>query len=150
MPARSERSSVIDDKKSCARCGRAKALDEFHKNSSAADGKCYDCKQCVCTYQKERYRASAAVRKKIISRSRARIVRRNFGLTVDELEEMRSSAVGCAICGGDDVSHADHNHDAVPGLRGFLCSHCNTGLGLFKDSASRLRAAAEYLEAAAS
>lgn len=33
--------------KKCPRCGEEKPLGEFHKNSAAADGRFYYCKECV-------------------------------------------------------------------------------------------------------
>lgn len=53
----------------------------------------------------------------------------------------------CAICGeaGKDMAR-DHCH--ATGLsRDRLCRPCNLGLGHFRDSPARLRAAAAYIEA---
>jgi len=40
--------------------------------------------------------------------------------------------------------HVDHNHRSGT-VRALLCDHCNTGLGLFGDSISRLQDAVQYL-----
>jgi Recombination endonuclease VII len=42
--------------------------------------------------------------------------------------------------------HWDHNH-ATGLFRGWLCHHCNVGLGHFSDSPELLEAAAEYVRA---
>ncbi len=42
----------------------------------------------------------------------------------------------------------DHKHGTRI-VRGALCNNCNTGLGMFGDEPARLRAAADYLDAAA-
>ena len=39
----------------------------------------------------------------------------------------------------------DHCHDTET-FRGWLCHHCNTGLGAFKDDINRIRKAVEYLQ----
>lgn len=79
-----------------------------------------------------------------------RMLKYNFGITLAEYEAMLERQGHCsAICfadepGGQGGFHVDHCH--VTGkVRGLLCHRCNTGLGLFKDSAALLRHAALYL-----
>ncbi len=56
----------------------------------------------------------------------------------------------CAIC-GDDETNSHHGRLAIDHkqnphkLRGLLCSHCNLGLGHFKDRADLLEQGARYL-----
>lgn len=86
---------------------------------------------------------------------------RRYGLTPDSFAEMLAAQGGrCASCSDPLVTgkvHVDHDHACCPArrkatrmcgncVRGLLCPGCNTGLGMFKDSPARLRAAAEYLE----
>lgn len=51
----------------------------------------------------------------------------------------------CAICGKETKLVVDHDHELVK-FRGLLCSHCNTGLGMFFDNPEFMRNAAEYIE----
>lgn len=58
----------------------------------------------------------------------------------------------CEICGVPRAECSyelclDHDHTTGE-LRGFICRHCNYGLGNFKDSPEILREAADYLELA--
>lgn len=41
--------------------------------------------------------------------------------------------------------HVDHDHKTME-FRGWLCHHCNVGLGFLGDTLQRLRSAVEYLE----
>ncbi len=77
---------------------------------------------------------------------------RKYGLSHEEQAALLASQCGgCAICAtpiGLEVgggAHLDHDHDTGM-ARGFLCRNCNTILGMAKDSPSRLRAAAVYLD----
>jgi hypothetical protein len=76
-------------------------------------------------------------------------VRQKFGLTTDQHQQIIDHQGGrCAICRDrlPDPTRApvDHHHDTGV-VRGVLCSSCNTGLGLFRDRATFLRDAIEYL-----
>jgi hypothetical protein len=51
----------------------------------------------------------------------------------------------CEVCGGVGRICFDHDH-ATGIFRGWLCSHCNTVLGLTEDNPERLLKLALYLE----
>lgn len=56
----------------------------------------------------------------------------------------------CSICerrfNKNRLAHVDHQHAEPRLIRGAICGPCNTILGLAKDSPTRLRAAAAYLD----
>lgn len=74
-----------------------------------------------------------------------------YGITTAEYSRMRDAQHNaCAICGWhapsawDLVVDHDHGNGRV---RGLLCNPCNKGIGIMRDDAHRLRAAADYLDA---
>lgn len=67
---------------------------------------------------------------------------KKHAVTIEVIAEVRAQK-HCAICGGE-AGHLDHDH-VTNQIRGHLCGQCNVGLGMFKDSADRLEAAAAYL-----
>lgn len=77
-------------------------------------------------------------------------LRRDYGISLNEFAEIEERQGGvCAICGGPPngrgVLYVDHDH-ANGEIRGLLCGKCNAGLGMFRDSPSLMRSAAEYVE----
>lgn len=71
-----------------------------------------------------------------------------YGITSEEYDSFFKKQGGrCAICNQTSKRRLaiDHCHDRGF-VRGLLCSNCNTGLGLFRDSPERLRNAALYIE----
>lgn len=87
---------------------------------------------------------------------------RNYQLTMESFAALLKLQEGrCAICKDlltlGPSTHIDHDHKCCSGpstscgkcVRGILCAPCNRGLGKFKDSPTRLRAAADYLESGA-
>jgi hypothetical protein len=74
-----------------------------------------------------------------------------YGITPEQFDKLIRLQNGkCAICDAPKPSgrgnwHIDHDHESG-NIRGLLCHHCNLMLGNAKDDATRLRAAAEYLE----
>lgn len=75
---------------------------------------------------------------------------RRYGLTVERYNEILSKQGGvCAICqelptGGERLC-VDHSHTTKK-VRGLLCRHCNTGIGMLKDSHTIIKNSLRYLE----
>ena len=83
-------------------------------------------------------------------------LKKSYGIGLDEYQAMFDRQGGvCAICKGKESTvdnngaprrmPVDHCHKTGK-IRGLLCTQCNRGLGMFGDSADRLRAAAEYVD----
>ena len=78
-------------------------------------------------------------------------LKKKYGLTLERYNEMLAAqGHRCMICktdtptGNGKVFVVDHCH-ATNKVRKLLCSHCNSGLGHFKDNPWVLEAAANYL-----
>lgn len=68
------------------------------------------------------------------------------GLSPEELDAIRAAQGNvCAICDAPDPSDLDHCH-VTGDVRWLLCTHCNRGLGAFKDSPNLLLKAANLLK----
>ena len=114
--------------RACRLCGTEKPASDFYTRNNGTPRR--ECKHCT----------------------RALTAFRATGWTQQAYEEAFLRQGGkCAICVSTLNSSrytrlaGDHCH-ASGKLRGLLCTNCNTAIGLMKDSAIRLRAAAEYLE----
>lgn len=95
---------------------------------------------------KVRERAKAKSPEKV----RASNLKKNYGISLEQFAAMHAAQQGrCAVCGNEIAprgksTHVDHDHTTGK-VRALLCHACNTGLGLFKDSADRLLLAAKYV-----
>lgn len=108
----------------------------------------------VSRRRKQKRRTDSTFREGEILSNRIQKLKR-IGLTYAEYLEMLEAQNGvCAICknpergtrlGRTKELSVDHDHRTLA-IRGLLCSACNTGLGLFRDSVEALRAAIRYLE----
>lgn len=91
-------------------------------------------------------------------RTKDQILFKKYGISLAEYEHLYTAQnQACKICktpfqlhGHDGTHHltanVDHCHFSGQ-VRGLLCTSCNRGLGFFKDNATLLRLAAEYLDA---
>lgn len=70
-----------------------------------------------------------------------------YGLSHNNfLDLLKAQNNRCAICGNTIGENADVDHcHETKKVRGLLCTKCNTGIGLFKDSVENLKKAIEYL-----
>ena len=97
-------------------------------------------------YEKRRYWKN---RKERLATARRTALKRNFGITEEQYDEMVKSQNGvCAICKrvGARRLAVDHCH-TTNNVRGLLCHKCNRGIGNFNDSTELLRNAISYLSA---
>ena len=84
-------------------------------------------------------------------RYRRKDLKRYFGITIEEYNQMFNAQNGCcAICRKHQSEFkrnlaVDHCH-LTGQIRGLLCGECNTGLGKFKDNLELLDKAKEYLK----
>lgn len=119
----------------CGTCCQYKALTEFHKRKGELLSS--RCKECTA----------------------GALIRSRYGLEPEEFNAIASKQKGlCAICSidlklslgsvcRDKTVAVDHCHQSGK-VRGILCNLCNTGLGSFIDSETRLCAAIQYLRRA--
>lgn len=95
--------------------------------------------------------SQAAYYRSNIEKFRDYDLRRHYGIGLEDFNRILAEQNGrCAVCATDEPGgrgrfHVDHNHKTGE-VRGLLCSHCNLGVGHFKDSPTLLKAAAYYLQ----
>jgi len=80
---------------------------------------------------------------------RERHLIRKYGVSLADYDRMFAEQDGqCAICSRTQKRAFDVDHSHATGIvRGLLCTSCNRMVGHAHDDASRLRKAADYLEA---
>lgn len=170
-----ERQNQFDPnfEKLCRSCGETKTAVHFGWRMKEGKKRIRSqCKACGCRRRVEadqkagreavrdrKRRAAAKAKEKEntcdryrLKRARSTIRRscKKLGLAAqaEEIANAFTLETKCAICGGVQNGkgrlHVDHCHEQ--GLfRGFLCSGCNCGLGLFKDDVGVLQQAIDYL-----
>lgn len=112
----------------CRLCGQQKPHTEYYtrKDTGLKRSECKECLKMRATFRATGWTQAAYERAFLKQQGR------------------------CAICHSTLNSSrytklaGDHCHTSGK-LRGLLCTNCNTGLGLFKDSPERLESAIQYL-----
>lgn len=114
----------------CKSCKITKPKTEFfdhHTNKTGKSGSCKDCKR---------------------AQNKKHVLKKRFNISLDEYKEMLEIQDGkCAICKNVTTIRqlaVDHCHK-TGGIRGLLCTSCNTAIGGFKDSSTLLNRAILYL-----
>lgn len=122
----------------CVDCGTVKPVADFPRNRSDSTGYATYCKPCHNTRTRE-------TKERLYGGDREYHLRRRYGIGQQEFDELLAEQGGvCAICGGADPQHVDHDH-RTGWVRGILCFNCNGGLGQFRDDQARLAGAITYL-----
>lgn len=138
MPLKLPSNDYRNKPRTCTTCNRTKDISQFKlerdkraTNGIAVRSKCKTCDEF---------------------RKYKRFIQKTYDISWEDYEKMFDAQNGCcAICKSKISSSrtsrlfVDHCHDSLK-VRGLLCSSCNHGLGLFKDSPTILKAALKYLE----
>lgn len=129
--------------KRCSNCGETKPQSEFNRETKSKDGYKRHCRECTSAY----FKMWSADNK---GRIRAYKLKAEFGISAEQYQELLTRQHGaCAICreACPTGNHLCVDHSHVTGtVRGLLCIRCNTGIGSFKESVSRMLDAVEYLK----
>ena len=125
--------------KVCAACGEKDDGTNFYQSSWSY------CKECTRKRNREQYAANKEQYKR---RARNAELKRLYGITLDQYEEMLAAQdYKCAVCGGNSKwgkLSVDHNHNTGK-VRGLLCEKCNRAIGLLNDNAELAYKLGEYL-----
>jgi hypothetical protein len=129
----------------CKCCGVEKTIEQYeHQKNRPSPRKV--CKQCRYSTRDIRVENEVAKQRKAQWRKdnkdllRQRFEKATYGVTKEEL-----GTTACVICGSTHRLCIDHCHTTET-VRGILCTQCNSGLGMFRDSAQLLAKAIKYLE----
>lgn len=100
---------------------------------------------------KIRYESSAKARKDMKDRAWKSSIKKKFGISVEQYNQMFAAQSGtCAICSRHQSQFktrlaVDHNHKTGE-VRGLLCDPCNRAIGLLQESEQSLLKAVEYIK----
>ena len=123
----------------CPDCGSVLPLTEFPRSRKDSGGHGRYCKPCHNARGKES-------EQRLHGGNREYHLRARYGVGRVDVDEMLAEQGGvCAICGGPDPQHVDHDH-RTGWVRGILCFNCNGGLGQFRDNPVFLAEAMTYLK----
>lgn len=107
----------------------------FYKRTNSPDGLKPDCKPCSDNYRKKWAKTNK-------HKDKFWNARRLYGISK---EQFNSLSEECRICKSTQNLHIDHDHSTGK-FRDVLCHHCNTGLGMFKESIELMLKAIEYIK----
>lgn len=125
-------------------CSKGHDFSVTRKTHPNGDTYCSECKK-IRTKKSQKENA-----KKHSEYSWKSRIKRFYGLKDYEYASLYLEQNGCcAICNVSieyisRQTHIDHDHQTLK-VRGLLCHHCNTGLGLFKENTEVLINAISYL-----
>ena len=150
-------------RKKCTKCGATKLVDEF-SNVAGTTRQHSWCKSCMNAKRRaysfanrerenqtrrDRHAINPEKRKATLLSMRDRSLRRLYGITIAQRDELLAKQGNkCACCGSvfreHEKKNVDHSHFTGK-IRGVVCTHCNQAIGHVHDSIERCLLAAVYL-----
>lgn len=136
--------------KQCRDCLQVLPLSAFPRRRSATQAGILESRCEPCFREDNRKKARKSYHRKPLEQrtraNRAVALMRYHGITVEQFDELFAKQGNlCAICRTEIAKpHVDHCHETNV-IRGILCAHCNTAIGLLGDDPERMLRAAEYV-----
>lgn len=137
--------------KVCNGCNEDKDFSLFSKSRFGKYGYRSKCKPCNALAKKEAYKKKKEAGLYDFNANKNNMLKKLYGIELSTYNEMlENQKHSCSICGVHvDLLvrnlAVDHCH-ATNKVRGLLCHHCNTAIGLLKDNTEILKNAISYLE----
>jgi hypothetical protein len=147
-----EREKITPEFITCKKCDETKEGELFKKACNSITGRLPICKRCDSQQKSLRYHTVEKHKKKVLKYGAARKRLDRYGVTQETFEAIFCAQNGsCAICNVKlDSSEKkfrpfmDHCHSTGK-IRGILCSCCNAGIGMLRDSEDLLLNSIKYL-----
>lgn len=140
--------------KTCSKCGEEKALELFRKQKLNKSGYAADCKACHSKYMTAYYANNPEKNaEKVRMNTYYKPNWHRHKITEEKYKELLAIHSGlCHACKESIATNIDHDHECCSGnfscgkcVRGVLCHHCNTALGLLKDSQQNIKGLLSYI-----
>lgn len=131
--------------KTCSKCGKTLPLNSFSDDGRGKQGKASRCKDCEKARKLEWNRQNKEWKRNNYFQTKYSISSKEYDIMFEKQDGK------CAICSQTPeqthrkMLYVDHNHTTGK-VRGLLCHHCNTSLGLAKDNIEVLYKMIKYLE----
>jgi hypothetical protein len=132
----------------CSKCGVSKPFSSFYKRPETKSGYRKECIECFNIRSSLAWANKPKAERQTINK-RVRL-KHLYNLTPEAYQEKAIEQENkCFICGteagyNNKPLYVDHCH-STGSIRKLLCQHCNSGLGMFKDSPELLDKAADYI-----
>ena len=135
--------------KICTVCLEQKPDGDFHFRNRAKGTRMNQCKKCGNARASKHYYDKGGF-------AFAKTRRKRHGMYYDDfVDQCERQEWKCLICNETSTKLVvDHDHLCCSGdlscgkcVRGIICTHCNRGLGAFRDNPEYLMAAIAYLDA---
>lgn len=133
--------------KRCSKCNLVKDRSDFRLRTNGYSHA--SCRACERKAGQERYKKGDPTQQ--AQKNRATTLKRYHNITIEqydawvELQGHKCAACRGPVSGGRGMYfHVDHDHKTAT-IRGLLCGHCNTALGLLGDDPERVQLLLEYI-----
>jgi hypothetical protein len=155
--------------RTCNKCKKPKALEEFSRDRNHKDGRTYDCKLCRAAKHRQwtkdnpekvketneryaPYRKQYYQKPEVKLKHRKRHIEKKYNISYSEYEKMLDAQLSlCYICNRPEPQErneylaVDHCHKTGK-IRKLLCSRCNMVVGLLEENFAIADKIKEYIK----